>query len=84
MDFTELVSPLVSALVAVFGAYQSVKRIAEERDRRQAEQITRLETKMDVLSERVERHNSVMERTTALETEVVNLYHRLDDMKKGA
>lgn len=84
MEWTDLISPIVSAILAIFGAYQAVRRAAEERERRQAESIVRLETKLDMLTDKVEKHNHVMERTATLETEVVNLYHRLDDLKKGA
>lgn len=84
MEWTVLISPIVSALVAVFGAYQAVKRQADERERKYAAAITRLETKVDLLSDRVEKHNNIIERTYKLETEVDNIYHRLDDLKKGA
>lgn len=95
MEWSFILSPLISALIAVFGAYQATKRAAEERqhelERRMSEsqitmstQLASLETKLDLLSDRVEKHNNVIERTTALETEVTNIYHRLDDLKKGA
>jgi len=82
-ELIPLLSPLVSALVAVFGAYQAVKRTADERERKYADSIARLETKMDVLSERVEKHNNLIERMTKAETEIDNLYHRYDDLKNG-
>lgn len=75
-----LISPIVSAIVAVFGAYVATKRAAEERERKYADAIARLETKVDVLSERVEKHNNIIERTYKLETEVDNLYHRYDEL----
>lgn len=81
MELSVLLSPIVSALIAVFGAYAATKRAAEDRERRSAETIARLETKVDVLSERVEKHNNLIERTYKLEMEVDNLYHRLDEIK---
>ena len=84
MEWTRLISPVVSAILAIFGAYQAVKRTADERERKYADSIARLETKMDLLSERVEKHNNIIERTYKLETEVDNIYHRFDDLKKGA
>ena len=72
--------PLLSPLV---GAYQAVKRTADERERKYADSIARLETKMDVLSERVEKHNNLVERMSKAEVEISNLYHRYDDMKIG-
>jgi hypothetical protein len=82
-ELLPLLSPLVSALVAVFGAYQAVKRAADERERKYAESIARLETKVDVLSERVEKHNNLVERMGKAEVEINNLYHRYDEMKIG-
>lgn len=82
MEWTALISPLISAIVAVFGAYTATKRAAEERERKYADSIARLETKVDLLSDRVEKHNNVMERTFKLETEVDNLYHRYDELHK--
>lgn len=84
MEWTVLISPIVSALVAVFGAYQAVKRQADERERKYAASIARLETKVDLLSERVEKHNNTIERTYKLETEVDNIYHQINELKKGA
>ena len=81
MEWTALISPLVSALVAAYGAYKAVQRAADERERKQADSIARLETKVDLLSERVEKHNNMMERTYRLEAEVDNLYHRYGELR---
>ena len=87
MEWSMLISPIVSALVAIFGAYMAVKRQADERERKYAESIARLETKLDMLSDRVDKHNNIVERTYKLEAEVANLYHRYnelhDDIKIG-
>lgn len=80
MEWTVLVSPIVSALVAIFGAYMAVKRQADERERKYADSIARLETKLDLLSDRVEKHNQVMERTFRLEEKTSNIEHRLDEL----
>lgn len=95
MEWTVLISPIVSAVIAVFGAYQATKRAAEERQHeielRMSEnqlatstQLAEVQTEIRILSDRVEKHNNVIERTTALETEMNNVYHRLDELKKGA
>ena len=80
MEWTMVVGWVVTALVAAFGSYQAVKRAADERERKYADSIARLETKLDMLSDRVEKHNQVVERTYKLETEVDNLYHRYDEL----
>ena len=74
------ISPIVSALIAAFGAYMATKRAADERARITAESIARLETKVDILSDRVEKHNKLIERTYKLESDVENINHRLDTM----
>lgn len=96
MELTDFISPLVSALIAVFGAYAATKRAAEDRERtRDAEEkerairvqteLAELHTEIKHLSDEVRKHNQVIERTYKLETEVDNLYHRYseihDDMK---
>lgn len=73
-----IISPIVSAIIAVFGAYVATKRAADARAQKSAEQIARLETKVDLLSERVEKHNQILERTYKLEAQVDDIYHRLD------
>lgn len=75
MEWTFLVSPIVSALVAIFGAYMAVKRSADERERKYADSIARLETKLDLLSDRVDKHNNLIERTYKLEADVDTLKH---------
>lgn len=80
MELAQVIGWAVTALVAVFGSYQAVKRAADERERKYADSIARLETKLDMLSDRVEKHNQVVERTYKLETEVDNLYHRYDEL----
>ena len=81
MELLDILSPIVSAIIAAFGAYSATKRIGDENAKKQAEAIARLETKVDLLSERVEKHNGVMERTFRLEAEVENLYHRYDELR---
>lgn len=83
MEWTFLISPIVSALIAVFGAYQAVKRGADERERKYAESIARLETKLDLLSDRVDRHNNLIERTYKLESDVEHLQSDVQGIKIG-
>lgn len=83
MEWTVLVSPIVSALIAVFGAYQAVKRQADERERKYADSIARLETKLDLLSDRVDKHNNLIERTYKLESDVEHLQSDVHDIKIG-
>jgi len=82
MDWTYLLSPIVSAIIAAFGAYTATKRGYEESRRLTEAQLARLETEVKNLRRDVEKHNHVMERTSKLEAEVDNLYHRYDELKE--
>lgn len=70
MDIAMFVGPIASAIMAFAGSYLAFTN-----------RLTRLETMIEVLSKRVEEHNHVKDRTTRLEAEVDNLYHRYDDLK---
>ena len=72
MDITPYISTIVTVTIAVGGVYAAI-----------ASRLTRLETMIDVLTKTVEKHNNVEARTTKCETEITNIYHRLDDMKEG-
>ena len=83
MEWTILISPIVSAILAIFGAYAAVKRSADERERKYADSIARLETKLDMLSDRVDKHNNLIERTYKLESDVEHLQSDVHDIKIG-
>lgn len=83
MEWQVFISPIVSALVAIFGAYMAVKRQADERERKYADSIARLETKLDILSERVDKHNNLIERTYKLESDVEHLQSDVRGIKIG-
>ena len=83
MEWTILISPIVSALIAVFGAYQAVKRTADERERKYADSIARLETKLDILADCVYNHNNLVDRTYTLESHVEHLLSDVHDIKIG-
>lgn len=72
--FPTFFSALVSAILAAYSAYAATKKAADERDRVQAAAIARLETKVDLLSDRVDKHNNLIERTYKLEADVANLH----------
>ena len=71
MDITPYLGTIVTVIIAVGGVYAAI-----------SSRLTRLETLIETLTKTVERHNHVVERTTKLETEVDNLYHRYDELRK--
>lgn len=70
MEWTVFVAPLLSALMAFAGSYFALTN-----------RITRLETMIETLTDRVEKHNNMVERTYKLEADVANLFHRYDELK---
>ena len=81
MELTVLLSPIVSALIAVFGAYAATKKASEDRERGYANSIARLEVKLDMLASTVEKHNSIVERTYKLESDVKTAFKRIDELR---
>lgn len=85
-DVTALIVPALSALLSAASAAGGVYVAISNR-------LSVLETKMDALSEKVEKHNSVIERTYKLETgaatawkrhdELADRVERLEDMRIG-
>ena len=71
MDITPYLGTIVTVIIAVGGVYAAI-----------SSRLTRLETMIEALTQNVEKHNKVVERTFKLETEVENIYHRIDDLKE--
>lgn len=70
MDFTPYIGTIVTVIIAVGGVYAAI-----------SSRLTRLETMIEILAKSVEKHNNVEGRTTKCETEIINIYHRLDELK---
>lgn len=75
IEISTFIAPVLSALfgagAAAIGVYVAMSN-----------RLSVLETKMDNLAASVEKHNGVIERTFKVETDVSNLYHRIDDVKE--
>lgn len=73
IDATALIVPLASAALsaacAAVGVYVAIIK-----------RLSVLETKMDTLSDKVEKHNSVIERTYKLETDAATAWKRHDEL----
>lgn len=72
-DVTTLIVPALSALLSgasvAGGVYVAISN-----------RLSVLETKMDALSGKVEKHNSVIERTYKLETDAATAWKRHDEL----
>lgn len=88
-----VVSACAGALGAAISAFVAFRNGTRDRDRKDGEVADRLsgietklavmESKMDTLSERVHKHNGVMERMFKLEAREDELERDIHDMKVG-
>ena len=72
-DVTTLIVPALSALMSAASVAGGVYVAISNR-------LSVLETKMDALSDKVEKHNSVIERTYKLETDAATAWKRHDEL----
>lgn len=72
MDITPYIGTIVTVIIAVGGVYAAI-----------SSRLTRLETMIEILAKSVDKHNNVEGRTLKCETEITNIYHRLDELKGG-
>ncbi len=73
IDVTALIVPAASAVLSAMCAAGGVYVAISNR-------LSVLETKMDGLSTKVEKHNSVIERTYKLETDAATAWKRHDEL----
>lgn len=73
LDVTTLIVPALSALLSAASVAGGVYVAISNR-------LSVLETKMDALSDKVEKHNSVIERTYKLETDAATAWKRHDEL----
>lgn len=73
LDVATLVVPALSALLSAASVAGGVYVAISNR-------LSVLETKMDALSDKVEKHNSVIERTYKLETDAATAWKRHDEL----
>lgn len=71
MDISPYIGTIVTVLIAVGSVYAAI-----------SSRLARLETMITTLTTTVDKHNNVIERTYKLETDVHNLYYRIDELKE--
>lgn len=81
MDITPYLGTIVSVVIA-FGVFYGAVNARLARLEARIEDSQKLtQTEIANLRRDVEKHNSVVERTYKLESEVDNLYHRYDELR---
>ena len=68
-EISTFVAPLVTALLTGIGIYVAMSN-----------RLSVLETKMDALAKKVEKHNNVVERTYKLESDLATAWRRHDEL----
>lgn len=71
ISINSFIAPCVTALLTAIGVYAGIVK-----------QLTKLETKMDDLAKQVEKHNSIVERTFKLESDMSTQWRRYDELKE--
>ncbi|MBQ9003049.1 MAG: hypothetical protein IJ087_14445 [Eggerthellaceae bacterium] len=82
MDITPYISSIVTVLVAVVGAYVAMKNANNQKFQELSVQIAHLSTQVEDLKEQVEKHNSIVERTFKLESDMHTAFKRIDELKE--
>ena len=81
MDITPYLGTIVSVVIAFGVFYGAVNARLARLEARIEDNQKLTQTEIANLRRDVEKHNNVVDRTTRLETEVGNLYHRYDELK---
>lgn len=81
MDFTPYISPTVTVVIAIVGAYAAMKNANNAKFEELMVQNAQQFAEIRALKEQVEKHNGVIERTYRLETEMRTAFMRIDELK---
>ena len=81
MDFTPYIGSIVTIVIAIVGGWVAMKNANNAKFTELTAQIAALTTKVDDLKDQVEKHNTVIERTYKLETDMGTAYKRIDELK---
>ena len=81
MDFTLLIAPGVSVVIAFMVGYSAMKNVNNEKFNALSVQIATLQQAVDDLRGDVEKHNNVVERTGKLEADLNTAFKRIDELR---
>lgn len=71
MDITPYFGTIVTVIITVGGVYAAI-----------SSRLTRLETKIETLTQTVDKHNQIVERTYKLESDTHTAFKRIDELKE--
>ena len=70
MDITPYVGTIATVIIAIGGVYAAI-----------SSRLARLETMIEALTQTVEKHNRIVERTYKLENDMHTAFKSIDDLK---
>ena len=82
MDITPFIAPGVSVLIAFVVGYVAMKNANNEKFNALSVQIATLQQAVNDLRSDVEKHNSVVERTGKIESDLNTAFKRIDELKE--
>ena len=71
IELSTFIGPIISALCSFAGCWLAFST-----------RLTRVETKLDVIEKKQDKHNDVIERTYKIEERLAYIDHSIDDIKK--
>lgn len=81
MDLTPWISPIVTVVVAIVGAYIAMKNANNQKFEELKVQNAEQTAMLKALKEQVEKHNGVIERTFKLESDMKTAYKHIDRLR---
>ena len=81
MDISPYISSIVAAVIAIVGAYVAMKNANNAKFEALSVQIAQLSQQVVDLRADVEKHNSIVERTYIVETNLHTAFKRIDELK---
>lgn len=82
MDVTPYIGAIVTVVVAIVGGYVAMKNANNAKFEQISVQIASLSQQVVDLKEQVEKHNSTIERTFKLESDMNTAFKRIDELKE--
>lgn len=82
VDITPYIGSIVTIIIAIVGGYVAMKNANNANFTELKVQIAALAQQVADLKEDVEKHNSVVERTYRVETDLHTAFKRIDELKE--
>ncbi|MBQ9042699.1 MAG: hypothetical protein IJ111_07780 [Eggerthellaceae bacterium] len=83
MDLTPYIGYLVTAALTFIGMYVATKNANNDKFTELMAQNAAQTAEIRALKEQVEKHNNVIERVYKIETEMVTVWKRIDELKEA-